>query len=206
MPRVNIKRCDCITSINVHVDDQPDGRKTTYSVKAKSIAQIEIGSYSIYAFPGGLSRKDILVKYTGPYNPSRKRTPQHIHWLIDLLLKKQKEAVQADSFLRKCKQFWNEEATEISDNTFEKVKALIDKYINNDDYFGLGDPTLQQPVIGEFSLTFLACLFVLLATEEMTNSHNQAYMFGNVIDELLKPMNNLDIAGAVNIANFGGKK
>ena len=45
--------------------------------------------YKLYVFQGILSENDIIIKYTE--EGKRVRTPKHIHWAVDLLLKLQFE-------------------------------------------------------------------------------------------------------------------
>jgi hypothetical protein len=174
--------------------------------RVTAAAEILIGRYQLFVFPGAISEHDILMKYNGPYNPDPhyKRTPKHLHWLIDLLLKKQGNPDIANVFLKRCKSFWETEALPLEDNDYDHVKRLVDSYLNSQDYFGIEANSGELNKYGEFPMTFVAALFVLLATEEKTNMKD-AYMFGQIIDELLKPSNELDISKVVSTAAFRGK-
>ena len=55
---------------------------------------------------------------------------------------------------------------------------------------------------GEYSVEFLIVLMTLLMTQEKTN-RNDAYMFGKVLDSLLKE--ELDIFSIMSAAGFGGR-
>ena len=51
-----------------------------------SIIDIDFeNGYKLYVFPGELSENDIRIMYSE--EGKRLRTPKHIHWTVDLLLK-----------------------------------------------------------------------------------------------------------------------
>ena len=65
-----------------------EGSKYRNNNTQKSIMDIKIDdNYTIYVFQGNISKNDILIKYSK--NGKRMRTPKHIHWVIDILLKEQ---------------------------------------------------------------------------------------------------------------------
>jgi hypothetical protein len=185
------------------------GKKSKKGKKVQAIAKMQVGEYFIFVFPGAISSQDLYIKYSAPKQPGKNQTKrglQHIHWLIDLLLKKEKNQNATDKFLKKCQAFWSAESKPIETRSYDSIKRLIDQYINEQDYFCIDDEKTALSGIGEYPVDFLACLFVLLSTEEKTNAKEKAHMFGDVINKLLDPLDSLDIYGAVNIANHGKAK
>jgi len=66
----------------------------TYKPKGKprltAIKEIKLGGVTIGVFPGSRGYNpdhDILIKYQE--DGKRLRTPKHIHWVIDMLIKKE---------------------------------------------------------------------------------------------------------------------
>lgn len=66
-----------------------EGKKYRNKNTEKSIMDIKIDeTYMVYVFKGSLSKNDIVIKYSKA--GKRMRTPKHIHWVIDVLLKEKK--------------------------------------------------------------------------------------------------------------------
>lgn len=96
-----------------------------YSRKNKSIIDIEIDEYLICVFEGCLSTFDILIKYRE--DGSKFRTPKHMHWVIDLLLKrenKHKLTVEYVNYINKVA--W-ENAKELNRRDYNEIKEIIEK-------------------------------------------------------------------------------
>lgn len=168
------------------------GTKTINKNQLKAIAEIEMNQYMIYVFPGTLSKNDFIVKYSkqGP----RIRTPKHIHWVTDLLMKMQGNPVLCKEFLAEMQAFWAD-CKPLNDNSFESIKSiLIEK--EQSKYEALNQ-------YGEYSIEFVFVLMRLLSVQEKTNRAD-AYLFGKIIDELLK--DELDIFKIVSTAGFGGRR
>lgn len=53
----------------------------------KAIIEFVFDDYIIYVFQGALSQFDIVIKYKK--DGMRIRTPKHIHWVVDILMKMQ---------------------------------------------------------------------------------------------------------------------
>lgn len=166
-----------------------------------AIAEIHCNNgYAIFVFPGSLSPNDILLKYSSP-RTNRLRTPKHIHWAVDLLLKKAGNESETNDFLMAILSYWNE-CSSINSNSFECITALVNESINRinlDSY---------QSIInyGEYPIDFLFVLMCLLAIQEKTNAEyggTEAHMFKDVIKELSK--NDLDIFKIMSTAGFGGR-
>lgn len=151
--------------------------------------------YTIYVFQGSISQNDIIVKYQE--KGKRMRTPKHIHWAVDLLLKLQAERELTRSFIKEIKKDW-ENSQPLENNDEQSLTTLVDNYIEITDvskYKELDD-------YGEYDIEFLIVLMVLLMTQEKTN-RSDAYMFGKVLDSLLE--DDLDIFSIMSASGFGGR-
>jgi len=166
-----------------------------------AVAEIQCSNnYSIHVFQGTLSPNDILLKYSSPKN-KRLRTPKHIHWAVDLLLKKQANPTQTNDFLLCVGQYWTS-CSIINGNSIQDITTIVNTAINN-------IPLSTFSVLdsyGEYPTDFLYILMCLLAVQEKTNATyggTVAHMFGDVLNELSK--NNLDIFKIMSTAGFGGR-
>jgi len=66
------------------------------------LAVFEINeSYIVGVYQGALSKFDILIKYRQKLNGSwsRIRTPKHIHWAVDILIKLHEDKTKTQEFL-----------------------------------------------------------------------------------------------------------
>lgn len=144
-------------------------------IDAKKIGE----NYIIGVYKGRLSDFDILIKYKEKQGNkwSRIRTPKHIHWAVDMLIKR----------------YHN------SDNTQRLIQFLIDEW---DNLVGITNVHAQEAVLnnimaisipdelkqlnyGIYSIEFLFRLAFLLMIQEKTN-RNDAYMFKNLLLALLE--------------------
>ena len=161
-----------------------------------SIIDIEFDNkYTIYVFQGSLSENDIIIKYAE--EGKRLRTPKHIHWAVDLLLKLQVEKDLTRSFIEVIKKEW-ENCKPLKNNNDTTLISLVDNYIE------ITDVSKYEKLdnYGEYDVEFLIVLMTLLMTQEKTNRED-AYMFGNVLDSLL--VDDLDIFAIMSAAGFGGR-
>lgn len=151
----------------------------------------------LYVFPGRLSQNDIWVKFKDFNIPrSMIRTPKHIHWAVDILIKKFGNKQLTDAFLNDMLTRWNQITplpdrklqTILNNLTCSKSSQFITKY-------------QALNAVGFFSTEFLTHLMELLMLQEKTNNP-QAYMFGGVVNELLKFT---DLYKILSAAGFGGR-
>ena len=160
-----------------------------------AIIEFVFENYIIYVFQGALSQFDILVKYKK--DDSRIRTPKHIHWVVDMLMKMQGNEVLAKQFLAEIQRCWVE-CVPLENNNYETLKELIEngeETLNTCEYAPLNG-------YGEYDVEFLYVLMQLLAVQEKTNRAD-AYMFGDIIDQLLEV--DRDIFKIVSTAGFNGR-
>ena len=162
-----------------------------------SIIDIDFeNGYKLHIFPGKHNPNDIRIMYSE--EGKRIRTPRHIHWTVDLLLKMQKESKLTKDFIKTLKDEWNK-STPLKTNNEQALVTLVDDCIVLTDisrYEKLND-------YGEYDIEFLTVLMTLLMTQEKTNNKD-AYMFGNILDSLL--VDDLDIFAIMSTAGFGGHR
>jgi len=153
-------------------------------VRISPLFALEINhSFIIGVYQGSLSQYDILIKYrqklaNGQW--SRIRTPKHIHWAVDILIKMHSEPEKTQSFLDFLMQIWEYAtpfATEEERNDFLKTENLLE--INQQEIFQYESLSSK----GEYSIKFLVLLAKLLMAQEKTNMRD-AYMFKNLLEAL----------------------
>lgn len=176
-----------------------DIRKGTQLIEngtKKAIIEFVFTDYIIFVFQGNLSQFDIVIKYKK--DGKRIRTPKHIHWVVDILMKMQGNEEVTKKYLFAIQNCWNS-CVPLSNNDFETLKALIEngeKDIEIEKYFDLNP-------FGEYDVEFLYVLMELLAVQEKTNRED-AYMFGKIIEELFEA--DRDIFKIISTAGFGGRR
>lgn len=162
-------------------------------VDIENIITIKMNDYTIYVFPGTLSENDILVKYS--FMTNRLRTPKHIHWVTDLLMKMQANKTLTRRFIRCLKSIWNNVGP-LGDRSYDSIQNVVEgNDIDLEEFKTMNN-------YGEYSVEFLYVLMKLLAIQEKTN-RSDAYMFGQVIDSLLE--DKLDIFSIVSKAGYNGR-
>ena len=153
-------------------------------------------SYILGVYEGSISKYDIAIKYrqrTKDGKWSRIRTPKHIHWAVDILLKLQAEKERTKEFINLLLKRWEEVEPIRSEEERRRrtdIEYLLSRYSKElNEYASLSGK-------GEYSIKFLILLAELLMTQEKTNRED-AYMF----KELLKALKDgEDIFKIVSIA------
>lgn len=140
------------------------------------------GSFILGVYRGKLSKYDILIKYRQKNNGkwSRIRTPKHIHWAVDILIKMNIKERETKKFLDFLIDVW-ENVRPIKSAKQRKECLKIENLIEEnkkemEDYEKLGRH-------GEYSIKFLVLLAKLLMMQEKTNLET-AYMFKSLLDAL----------------------
>jgi hypothetical protein len=156
--------------------------------------------FIIAVYQGSFSKYDILIKYRqkNKYKWSRIRTPKHIHWAVDVLIKMHSDKEKTKQFLDFLIEIWNKTRPFKDDE--ERKKFLSINYLlesNKEElknYEDLGEK-------GEYSIKFLILLAKLLMLQEKTNLET-AYMFKKLLDSL---KSGEDIFEIVSIATHRGR-
>lgn len=158
------------------------------------------GSYIVGVYQGSLSKFDILIKYRQKMDGiwSRIRTPKHIHWAVDILIKLHEDKIKTQEFLDFLMEVWEKTVPVRSKEQqqdilnieilFKDCQKLIKQY-----------ETLSNK--GEYSIKFLILLAKLLMIQEKTNLE-AAYMFKKLLKAL---RSGGDIFSAVSTATHTGR-
>lgn len=154
-----------------------DGKKIPLLIQFPVNSHFQIGVYQ-----GTLSQFDMLIKYKQLKDGmwTRARTPKHIHWAVDILIKQHENPEATNRFLSFLLDYWN---TIVPLQSEAERKAVLDtetlmKQVNSE---ALQYPELAEK--GEYSIKFLILLAKLLMIQEKTNRHD-AYMFRRVLEKL----------------------
>lgn len=173
-----------------------EGKKKIQNGTKKSIIEIVCNDkYTIHVFQGELSENDILIKYKEKGKTIR--TPKHIHWAVDILMKLQGEKELTKTFLQNIKKNW-EKCEGLKSNDIMTLSNIIKKGEKDLDIARY--KSLNK--YGEYEMDFLFTLMKLLMVQEKTNRED-AYMFINVIEKLLAE--ELDIFSIMSTAGFRGR-
>ena len=162
--------------------------------KISSIMHIKCTNENIYVFPGKLSPNDIVLKYKT--NNSRRRTPKHIHFVIDLLIKKDHKPKLVKSFIDTLLCRWNS----IQGLSKRIYKSIYNNLIISNDSDILNKYS-ELNKYGEYSIEFLLNFGELLMLQEKTNMPG-AYMFKNVMESI---RDDKDIYSIVSSATHNGR-
>lgn len=141
------------------------------------------GSFYVAIYQGSLSEYDVLIKYRQLENGkwSRIRTPKHIHWAVDLLIKQHLENNETEKLIEHLISVWDNNIQPIKSEE-DRVRvlnhqALLDEVNKEASHY----PALAEK--GEYSVKFLLLLARLLMIQEKTN-YEGAFMFKNLLVQL----------------------
>ena len=138
--------------------------------------------YIVAAYQGQLSEFDILIKYRQRLGNkwSLIRTPKHIHWAADVLIKMHEDREKTIDFLDFLIGIWNR--TRPIKNSKQR-ELILDKTellnIEREEAKKFEDLGKR----GEYSIKFLILLARLLMIQEKTNLES-AYMFRKLLEAL----------------------
>jgi hypothetical protein len=147
------------------------------------IKSFQVNDSTIIAiYKGALSPFDILVKYrqrlkNGKW--SHIRTPKHIHWTVDVLMKMQSYKELTREFLDFFIDIWNETLPLESEQARQSLDLDMLLHISKEEIEKFKELSKK----GEYSVKFLVLLAKLLMLQEKTN-RKDAYMFKRVLDGL----------------------
>ncbi len=140
------------------------------------------GRFIVAVYQGSLSKFDILIKYRQKIEGkwSRIRTPKHIHWAVDVLIKMHEDKSQTKQFLNFLIEIWNNTKPFKDDDEREKFLSIENLLEANKEEINRYEELGKK---GEYSIKFLILLAKLLMAQEKTNLET-AYMFKNLLDAL----------------------
>ena len=158
------------------------------------------GSYIVGVYQGTLSDFDILIKYRHKIGGSwsRIRTPKHIHWAVDILIKLHEDKTKTQKFLDFLLGVWGTTQPVRSKQQQQDILS-IESLLQDSQNMIRQYETLSNK--GEYSVKFLILLAKLLMIQEKTNLET-AYMFKNLLEALRKGG---DIFSVVSIASHTGR-
>lgn len=157
--------------------------------------------YIVAAYQGIISDFDIVVKYRQKENNkwSRIRTPKHIHWAVDLLIKQSISSIETKRFLDFLISLWN------SISSIDSYEART-RTLNIDSLLNCHSDKIQEfenlNKIGEYDIRFLILVAKLLMIQEKANRED-AYMFKNLLESLKEGK---DIFKIVSIASMRNRR
>lgn len=152
-------------------------------VEKELLVQFPVNShFQIGVYQGTLSALDMIVRYKQLINGrwTNPRTPKHIHWAVDILIKQNECPDATQRFLAFLLEYWNR-VTPLSSEKERKSVLDTEILLNQVNIEASGYPELAEK--GEYSVKFLILLAKLLMVQEKTNNHD-AYMFKNVLEKL----------------------
>ena len=139
---------------------------------------------------GANPQLDMIVKYK--QRGKRLRTPRHLHWAIDLLIKKQHNQSLADEFTEYLIRVYDDV------QPFQSVEDRLERKL-----IGINGHALRYfdglNSFGEYSVEFTSHILELIAIQEKTSNPN-AFMFRKVLSDILE---NAEIFTIVSTAGFG---
>lgn len=151
-------------------------------------------------YKGTFSRFDLLIRYRQKLRSgkwSRLRTPKHIHWTVDVLMKMQTYKKLTQEFIGFFLDVWHKTKPIRS----ERQRQSIDC----ESLLSLSKKEIQRfeklSRKGEYSVRFLILLAKLLMLQEKTN-RSDAYMFKNVLEGLKQGE---DLFRILSAASFRGR-
>jgi hypothetical protein len=138
-------------------------------------------SYIIGVYQGSISDLDMLIKYRQKSDNkwSYLRTPKHIHWTVDILIKMYNDRESLSSFVSFLEDIWD---SVTQHTTNESRRDFLSRELQSE----------NQEIIegfqrfnshGEYSIRFLLVLAKLLMQQEKNNL-SSAYMFKNLLEKL----------------------
>ena len=139
-------------------------------------------SFILAIYKGRKSSADILIKYrqrlkNGKW--SNIRTPKHIHWTVDILIKMFQDMDLTKQFLDELMKIWENEIAPLTER--ERDELELEELLNYD------QETLEKfkdlSKYGEYNIKFLLLLAKLLMIQEKTNYPN-GKLFQNLILKL----------------------
>jgi hypothetical protein len=158
----------------------------TFHKNGKNIIPLNVyeinGVYILGVYQGSFSKFDILIKYRQNIKHvwSRIRTPKHIHWAVDMLIKLHEDKIKTQKFLDFLLSIWDK-TTPVKSKKQQKGTLSIETLLQNSQSMIRKYDALSEK--GEYSIKFLILLAKLLMIQEKTNLET-AYMFKSLLKTL----------------------
>ncbi|MBX2931031.1 MAG: hypothetical protein KF781_03665 [Chitinophagaceae bacterium] len=153
----------------------------------ESMTVIEVNdTYILGVYQGSLSKYDLLLRYrqkdtSSKSGWSRIRTPKHIHWAVDAIIKMHHNNKETKKFLSFLIDLWNKHIFPLKTEKERDLLLDVDKLKNEANTEAKKYPKLADK--GEYSIKFLYLIAKLLMVQEKINL-STAYMFKNLLESL----------------------
>lgn len=135
---------------------------------------------------GKLSSYDIKVNYKDLDDSDFRKTPKHIHWIFDIMIKKEHKPEEIKEFVNFLQVKWNDLSSsqcsselrslhnwsKTIEDLFEDIKEDISSFNEFDNFW-------------YFPKDFLALFWYLMILQEK-NNRSDAYMFKNMLEWIMK--------------------
>ena len=143
-------------------------------------------TYILAVYQGSLSEYDLLIRYrqrdkSTKSGWSRIRTPKHIHWAVDAIIKMQHNDEETKKFLEFLINLWDTQIQPLKNREERDLLLNVEKLKKEANIEANKYPQLANK--GEYSIKFLYLIAKLLMVQEKTNLSN-AYMFKNLLEAL----------------------
>jgi hypothetical protein len=141
-------------------------------------------AYVLAIYQGSLSQYDLLLKYR-QMQPDGKwtriRTPKHIHWAVDILIKMHENEAETKRFVDFLLHHWHNDVSPLRSDSDREALLNVDALLQDVDAEARSYVELSNK--GVFSVKFLLLIAKLLMVQEKTNRED-AYMFRKVLESL----------------------
>ena len=172
---------------------KPKGKERIQAFKEFSLRDGTI----IGVFQGSKGKNpelDMVVKYKDKYTKSVVRTPKHIHWVIDLLIKKEHNEKLTLEFINYLVDMYNKIEPFETKEDQQKCELKFTNPENLKQFEELNN-------YGQYSTEFIGHVIELLSIEEKTGFEG-AFMFKGVLTALKEKK---DIFSIVSSATHNGR-
>lgn len=151
-------------------------------IKVKPISVMMVNDDFILAiYRGKKGKNDIIIRYRQKLKGGRWsqiRTPKHIHWTVDMLMKISHQKDLAEKFIGELVEIWKKV------KPLTKVEELnLDELLRYDSWTIYKFKELSK--YGEYNIKFLLLLAKLLMIQEKTN-YPQGKLFQTLLEKLKK--------------------
>ena len=103
-----------------------DRQKKFFGEYRKAIGEFRTKGYCLIVFPGSLSPNDFIIQYVKRESGGRLRTPKHVHWAVDLLMKLQGNRELTVSLIKEIQAQWDLKLS-LSSNSLKDIEKAVNK-------------------------------------------------------------------------------
>jgi hypothetical protein len=167
-----------------------DNKNKIPHMKVKGIEPLAIievnGTYILGIYQGSLSDYDLLIRYRQKDKStksgwSRIRTPKHIHWAVDAIIKMQHNNNDTKNFLNFLINIWDNQIQPLKTDEERNLLLDVEELKKEANIESSKYPQLANK--GEYSIKFLYLIAKLLMIQEKTNL-STAFMFKSLLKAL----------------------